>query len=529
MSKLAKYLNRHIVGNVFERPSILQAYNSDRSVLQYTPRFVAFPETADDVRRLVRFANQLAMRNFRLPITVRGTGLDKTGAAIGDGMLISTRRLDKIEEIDVHGRLARVQPGITLGCLNTALNLHGLTLPIGADPRVTIGGLIANCPNDDLASRHGGIYHYVEQAEVVLASGDIIQMLPYTMRAVEAKTQTTSAEGVLYRRIEQLLDQHGDTVTERTMRPFDTAGYANITRVRQGRATSLLPLLFASQGTLGIVTDVILRLELAAPSKRSMVAVLRDTKALLRALDFIKDLEPAIVRVYDMRIIELAAVEGNRPDLLEQSPDDGWLLEVSFDFRKGKTERKIQQCLGVLPPGTFAVAEDKTNSVDFREFRNALLSFLNSTSDDERIAALDDVYIPSYKFADFVTDLQVLEETLGITLPLFGSFATSNYSVRPSIDCSSLAGRQLLMSFLRQYSRLVVKHGGSLTGGSPEGRVKSLPGVQVLPANEQQLYQEIKTAFDPQNILNPGVKLNVDTKDTIRHLRTTARTGLITP
>lgn len=158
-----------------------------------------------------------------------------------------------------------------------------------------------------------------------------------------------------------------------------------------------------------------------------------------------------------------------------------------------------------------------------------MLSFLNSTSDDERIAALNDVYIPSYKFADFVTDLRVLEETLGITLPLFGSFATSNYSVRPGIDCSSLAGRQLLMSFLRQYSRLVVKHGGSLTGGSPEGRVKSLPGVQVLPANEQQLYQEIKTAFDPQNILNPGVKLNVDTKDTIRHLRTTARTGLITP
>lgn len=71
MSKLAKYLNRHIVGNVFEQPSILQAYTSDRSVLQYTPRFLALPETPDDVRRLVRFANQLAMRDFRLPITVR--------------------------------------------------------------------------------------------------------------------------------------------------------------------------------------------------------------------------------------------------------------------------------------------------------------------------------------------------------------------------------------------------------------------------------------------------------------------------
>ena len=529
MSKLAKYLNRHIVGNVFELPRILQNYSSDRSFLQYQPRFVALPETADDVRRLVRFANQLAVRNFQLPITVQGTSLDKTGAAIGSGMVISTERLDRVEEIDTHGRLVRVQPGMTLRRLNTALSLHGLTLPIAANPHMTIGGLIANCWNDDFASRHGGIFHYVEQAEVVLASGDIVQLRPYTERAIAAKMQTSSVEGALYRKIEQLLDDHGDTIAERSMRPFDTAGYANITRVRQGHTTNLLPLLFASQGTLGIITDVILRVDLAAPDQRSMVAVLRDAKALLRALDFIKDLDPAFTRIYDMRILKVAAEQGNLPGLLEQSPDDGWLVEVGFDFRKGKTTRKLQQCVNVLPPGTFAVTETKDNTVDFREFRNALLSFLNSSQDGERTAALDDVYIPSYQLSDFMQDLQLLEQTLDLDLPLYGSFATSNYSVRPTIDYSSLAGRQLLMKFLRQYSRLVVKHGGSLTGGSPEGRVKLLPGLSTITDNEKLLYQDIKAAFDPHNILNPGVKLDVDVKDTLRHLRTTPRSGLITP
>ena len=85
------------------------------------------------------------------------------------------------------------------------------------------------------------------------------------------------------------------------------------------------------------------------------------------------------------------------------------------------------------------------------------------------------------------------------------------------------------MNFLRQYSRLVVKHGGSLTGGSPEGRVKLLPGAQPLPENEQKLYHDIKSTFDPYNILNPGVKLDVDAKMVLRHLRTTSRPGLITP
>ena len=272
-----------------------------------------------------------------------------------------------------------------------------------------------------------------------------------------------------------------------------------------------------------------LRVDLAAPDQRSMVAVLRDAKALLRALDFIKDLDPAFTRIYDMRILKVAAEQGNLPGLLEQSPDDGWLVEVGFDFRKGKTTRKLQQCVNVLPPGTFAVTETKDNTVDFREFRNALLSFLNSSQDGERTAALDDVYIPSYQLSDFMQDLQLLEQTLDLDLPLYGSFATSNYSVRPTIDYSSLAGRQLLMKFLRQYSRLVVKHGGSLTGGSPEGRVKLLPGLSTITDNEKLLYQDIKAAFDPHNILNPGVKLDVDVKDTLRHLRTTPRSGLITP
>ncbi len=88
MSKLAEYLNRHTIGNVFDRPSICEAYSTDRSILKITPRLVAIPESTDDIRKLLRFADQLANRDFFLPITPRGTGLDKTGASIGEGLLI---------------------------------------------------------------------------------------------------------------------------------------------------------------------------------------------------------------------------------------------------------------------------------------------------------------------------------------------------------------------------------------------------------------------------------------------------------
>ena len=111
MSKLAEYLNRHTIGNVFDRTTICDQYSTDRSILKITPRLVAVPESTDDIRKLMRFADQLAARDYYLPITVRGSGLDKTGASIGEGMIISMEKFCHIEEIDVRGRLVRVQPG----------------------------------------------------------------------------------------------------------------------------------------------------------------------------------------------------------------------------------------------------------------------------------------------------------------------------------------------------------------------------------------------------------------------------------
>lgn len=529
MSKLAKYLNRHLVGNVFDRPSILNAYAHDKSILEITPKIVAFPEVADDLRRLIGFANQLTLRGFPLSVTLRGSGLDKTGAAISDSMVISLSRMNQIEEIDLRGRLVRVQPGVTLGNLNSALGLYGLRLPVDADPRATIGGLIANCPNDNLAGQYGGIFHYVERVEVVLSSGELAQFAPCGARAFAAKQNLTSFEGAIYRDVDQLLDRHADAVVERSMRPFDAAGYANVTRVRQGRGFNLLPLLFASQGTLAAVSDVILKVELVPPPERHLVTVLPDAKALLRVLDFVIDLEPSSIKIYDMRIVSAAAEAGKRPDILENGPDSGYLVTLGFNYHKHKTARKLQQAIGVLPLGTFVIEESPESSEEFREFESMLLSYLNDNTAGERLAIMDDVYVPSYKLADFLDGLHMLEETLELELPIYGSFLTSNYNVRPLIDFSSLDGRRLSIDFLRQYSKLVVDSGGSITGGSPEGRVKTLALAQPLPETEEQLYTELKAIFDPNNILNPDVKLGADFRKILRSLRTGEPGDVVTP
>ena len=527
MSKLAKYLNQHIIGNVFDRLNILDTYSTDRSILKIQPKLVALPKTTDDIQKLIRFSNQLALRGLRLPVTVRGTGRDKTGAAIGDGMIISTERLNHIEEIDLRGRLIRVQPGLTLGELNTALGMQGLCLPIDYDSRTTIGGLIANCPNDDASARHGGIYHYVERIEVVLSSGDLVQLGPIGSHALSQKISETSFEGKVYRRIDELLDEYADTVIDRGMQRFSGAGYANITRVRNAHHFNLMPLFFSAQGTLGIITDIILRVEVLPPPTRRLALTLRDTKTLLRFLNFVSDLDPRTLKVFDLRIIKETTTHGKQPDLLPRELGEGWLVLASFDDRKLKSSKKIQHCLEVLPVGTFVAEETVDNTVAFQEFDSTILSYLNASNDGERSPIIDDVYIPRYRFEEFVEKLEMVSETLDLKLALFGSYATSNYHVRPLVDCTSMDGRKQIISFMQQYSQLVKDCEGLLTGGTPEGRIKALPIMQNFSEEEKKLYQEIKDAFDPHHILNPNIKLGAELTNTIRHLRTEPKSGII--
>lgn len=528
MSKLSEYLNRHVVGNVFDRPAILEDYSCDRSILKITPRLVAFPESTEDIRKLVRFSYQLADRDYLLPITVRGTGLDKTGASIGEGLIISTEKLDQLEEIDLRGRLVRVQPGITLGQLNDILRLQGLWLPVDYNPGSTIGGLIANCPSDDMASRYGGIYSYVERLEVVLANGDIAQLAPQTSHSINAKIAENSAEGVLYNKINHILDEYDDMILDRSMQPFDAMGYANITKVRGRHTINLLPLMFASQGTLGVISDVILHVEPLPPESRQLLVSFHDLKAAQRFLNFACDLEPASVKICDLRIIEDAANRGKKPDLFIRKIGRGLLVLIDFGNRKLKTNQKIKRCKAVLPPGTFFVEETPENASAFYCINNALLSYLNDTQYGERTPVLDDVFVPNLHFGEFVEGLKDLERTLDLPLPLFGSFATSNYYVRPELDCASIDGRKKMMEFIRLYSELVASCQGSLTGNGPEGRVKALMMSRTLGVGERQLYNQIKEAFDAKNILNPKVKMGADVKDTIRCLRTTAYPGVIT-
>ncbi len=522
MSKIARYLNQLIVGNVFDAPEILEAYSTDRSALKIRPKFVALPESTDDMRKLMRFCYQLAMKDIKIPIAVRGSGLDEMGADLSNGLVISTEKLNHLLESDSRERLVRVQAGITLKELNTALSVSGLTIPIGGHEMETIGGLISNCPSDNYSGKYGGIMNYVERIEVVLPNGDVLQTRRYNRRSVKRKASDKTLEGDIYRKLPKIIKINEALLKGIEKNNLGSAGYPTITRAMHRGTMDLMPLFFGAEGTLGIVSEVILRAVPIKKQYRRAVATFEDFNVAQKFLDLANSLKPRELNVYDISIIKTAEETGKKLSEITKKVDKGFVVFVRFDEKGNSKLRKLASVRKVLPRSSQLIIESPKTEKALNEFENSLISFLNCARSGERVPLLTDFYLPAKNLTSFLSDINIVGSSLGLDLAIFGSYSASNYSLRPKFNLDDENFGRIATAFLRTGAYIINRHGGSITGGSPEGRIKAIVTNNELPEAEKNLYLTIKQIFDRYDILNPNAKLGANMRYTITHFRTTS-------
>lgn len=521
MGKIARYLNQLTVGNVFDNPEILEDYATDNSALKIKPKFVAFPESTDDIRKLLKFFNQLATKDIRVAVTPRGTGHDMGGAALGNGIIVSTEKLNKLLEIDPRERLVRVQAGITLKELNTALSVSGLTIPIDADGDETIGGLISNCPVDNQAGKYGGIANYVERIEVVLASGECLQTNRLRKYAVAKKAAEKSIEGTIYRKMAKVVHDQQNLIQKIKERDVDATGYPNITEVSRKETMDLMPIFFGAQGTLGVISEVILKAVPMSNRPMRVVATFRDIGVALGYMQELLPMKPEKLNFYDLKIIMEAKETGKNLDGVIKKLENGYVVYASFAERASSKLKKIMMIKDKLPRSTKFIFEKPENKTTLNEFENSLINYLGYVKNGERVPILTDFYLPAENIEAFLKDLEILQEKLNLDLALYGSYATSIYHLRPKFDLEAEGYSRQATTFLRAGAYVINRQGGRLAGGMPEGRLKAVVTNEEMPEPEKKIYQEIKRIFDPNEILNPDVKLGTSSKFTLTHFRNT--------
>jgi FAD/FMN-containing dehydrogenase len=528
MSKVAQYLNEHILGEVTVDTAVRKHYATDASIMTITPEMVAYPRTTNDIRKIMRFTHQLAIKGHTIQVGPRGAGSDRTGAALTDGIsIVSSAHLRHIYEFDAKQRLVRLQPGVTVMALNEALKLQGCYVPlgIGSASYASIGGSVANNASGSLSGKYGAIEDYVRELEVVLANGDVIQTRRLNKRELNQKLALQTFEGEIYRAVDQLLDEQSELIAEINPSDIDNSGYAGLARVRTKQGFDLTPLFVGSQGTLGIISELILGAEYYNDDSLTMAIAVESSQVLHDVSDELRKLNPDNLDVYDSGMFVLAQHFGKQYRIFTEATADNGIcagvITCTFrDFNQRHRTKKLKRAMKVASRFT-NVIHDSTNSDvadELRSLGGVLYSATQTTEKGYGITSLfTGVHIPNERFEDFDSALRNLEKAHGVLLPYSGHLTDGTYSYWPKFSLHTAADKQKMLKLYGEFASLVVDHGGSLAAESGEGRVKA--AFSSRSAELRELDSKVKAIFDQHGVLNSGVKTDASLKSVVARLR----------
>lgn len=528
MSKIAAYLQEHIQGEVSTNVAILEALSTDGSVLQLIPEMVVYPRVTNDIRKVARFTFQLAEKGHILPLTPRGAGTDLTGGAIGKGVIVALpAHMNRLFELDAKQKLVRVQPGMSAKALNDALALQGLAVPAFLSLAIdtTVGGMVATDDSGPLSGKYGTAGAWVHQLEVVLANGDVLQTGRLSKRELNKKKGLQSFEGEIYRSLDNLINDNQELIDTKIASDVrDNVGYSTIAKVKQKDGSfDLTPLFVGSQGTLGIISEMIMKTEFVSAHSSIAVATFASTEAARDAIDHLAALSPAFLEYFDSGFFDLAAERGKTYDFYKNADSivEAVLLVGFDDFSDRSNAKKLKKVMKLLDTEGVQVTgvsgEDVSELAAIREVSSYLLT--PAGKDVSAPPIVDGAYIPGERLEDFLIAVKGLSVKYGFILPVYSRTLEGLVFTRPTLQLHKVSDKQKIFKLLDEYASLVAQYGGHLIGDTGEGRVKANFAYKQLDSDVLELFASIKSIFDPNGIMNPGVKQPTELRQLVSHLR----------
>ena len=524
MSKVAHYLQEHLAGEVFTAANMRKYFSTDGSIFSVTPALVAYPRNENDVRKTARFSWQLAERGRIIPITPRGAGTDQSGAAIGSGIIMSfPAHLNRILEFDGKTGVVTVEPGINYGKLQQTLHTHGRFLPPfpGSIESCTIGGAVANNTAGEKSVKYGATLDYVKSLRVVLANGEVIETRRLNKRELSKKLGLSTFEGEIYRSLDTLLEENREAAEKlRLAVSKNTAGYNLADIKRKDGSFDLTPLVAGAQGTLGIITEVVLQTAPHNPATTLIAGFCDDVKVAQEIIIELKKLPdtPSSIELVDKNVLEI--VNKNNPNLLAgivSEPLPRLVLIVEFDNAsprvQGKLAKKAEKIFEKFEIKVQTETEESGQD-RLRKIQHSLSSALAHTEGNvQPVPVIDDGVVPIEHIAEYIQMIDDLATKQQIKAVVWGHAGDGNLHVRPFLDLSQVGDRQKAFRLMEDYYNAVISMGGSTSAEHNDGRLRA-PYLKALYGEEVYgLFQKAKQIFDPYGTLNPGVKINVSLDD----------------
>lgn len=521
MSKVAHYLQEHLVGEVMTSTDARLYFATDGSVLQLAPALVAYPKNENDVRKAARFSWQLAERGRVIPITARGAGTNQTGAALGSGIvLVFPAHMNRIVELDTKANTVTVEPGINYGKLQQTLYTHGRFLPPypASLDYSTVGGAIAENRSGEKSVKYGDTRAYVKRLRVVLANGEVVETSRLSKRELSKKLGLATFEGEIYRSLDTLLEEQHELIEQLARNVSkNNAGYQLADVKRRDGSFDLTPLIVGSQGTLGLITEAVLDTEPYEPQVTLMMiqfdSLEQTQSAILELLDMKES--PSAIELVDGYTLQ--AVHELNPNLLKDvvSPPFAVLtLLVEFDHdRKAKKAIKRAEKIFDKYAKDWQVSTDPEQQQLWWKTRQASSTLLGHNAGLLHAVPLFDAAVPLDRFREHLEGMYHLMEANNLQPAVWGHAGDGILHLQPRLNLGQVGDRQKAFRLMDEYHKLVIDLGGTISAEAGDGRLRT-PYLEFMYGPELYAFlQKVKQIFDPYGTMNPGVKFGSSLDD----------------
>jgi len=499
---LARRLRDHVEGPVRFDSLTRGLYATDASIYQIAPLGVVLPRTLDDVD-----ATMAVAREEGVPVLPRGAGTSQCGQTVGRAVVIDTSRyLDRVLDVDRDARTATVESGLVLEHLNRRLAPTGLFFPVdvATASRATIGGMAGNNSGGARSIRYGIMADNVLAMEVTLADGRIATF-------GDRDAAGNARAGELARTLRRIATREADELEARVPSVLrHVAGYMLHRLLRPG--ASAAEALVGSEGTLAFFRT--LKLKLARRPARRVLGVCA-FPSLLEALDAVQhivELGPHAVELIDHSLIALArenpAFRSTVEALIPPAAHSVLLVEFAGDEAAALSRRLAR--LGDVVRGTgpgraVAGAEDPAAQAAIWTVRKAALNIVMSMKGDRKpVSIVEDCAIPLPALAEFGAFVEDSFARHRTSSTWYAHASVGLLHVRPALSMKDPADIAAFRAIAEEVLREAHRLGGSWSGEHGDGILRSEFIEPLLGGRLARAFAEVKHAFDPGGLLNPG-------------------------
>lgn len=516
MSKVAHYLQEHLVGEVMTSSDARKYFSTDAGIFQVSPALIVYPRNENDVRKTARFTWQLAERGRVIPITARGSGTDQTGGAIGSGIVLAfPAHMNKILELDMKSGTVTVEPGINYAKLQQTLHTHNRFLPPypSSIEYSTVGGAIANNVSGEKSLRYGDTRTYVEGLRVVLANGEVIETGRLSKRELSKKLGLATFEGEIYRSLDTLLEENRELLGQfQRAVPSNNAGYDLLDIKNKDGSFDLTPLFVGSQGTLGVVTEATLSTETYSPQTTLFMATFDGLDAVQSALGELLSLSelPSVLDIVDGGA--LAQVQTINPNLLKdvvETPLPAAVLFVEFESSEKHLKKLVKKTAKILENCALStqIATEPEQQIAMRKLREVTSTLVSNNEGLLRpVPIIDGAAVPIDQLTAYFEGMKKIMQSNNVKPGLWGQIGEGRFYAQPKLNLGQVGDRQKAFRMMDEYYRLIIDLGGTVSASAGDGRLRTPYLEKQYGAELYALLQKVKNIFDPYGTLNPGVK-----------------------